>query len=54
MTVEYLQKQIALLERKISQQQGDIVMMQRELDRLKLLAFEEEFVEDDNRKLLQE
>lgn len=53
MTVKELQKQIELLERKISENQGNLETMQSELQRLKFLAFEEEFIEEDNRKLLQ-
>jgi len=53
MTVKQLQKQIELLERKIAENQDNLETMQNELQRLKFLAFEEEFREEDNRQLLQ-
>ena len=53
MSVKDISKQIELLEKKIAQNQGDLDTMQAELQRLKYLAFEEEFHEEDNRKLLQ-
>lgn len=53
MSVSELQKKISLLERQIAQNQGNLDTLQQELQRLKFLAFEEEFREEDNRRLLQ-
>lgn len=53
MSVKEIQQQIALLEKQIAQNQGNIDVMKSQLERLKFLAFEEEFREDDNRQLLQ-
>lgn len=48
----FLDKQILALEEKIRSSEGDIQSMKKELERLKLMAFEEDFRNDDNRQLL--
>lgn len=53
MSVKEIQRQIEILEKRISENQGNLSEMQQQLQRLKFLAFEEEFKEEDNRKLLQ-
>lgn len=53
MSVKEIQQKISLLEKQIAQNQGNIDEMKMQLERLKFLAFEEEFREDDNRQLLQ-
>lgn len=50
----YLQLKIDELERKIEQNSGNIQEMKRELDRLKLIEFEESIRDADDRQLLQE
>lgn len=52
MSVKDIQNQIELLEKRIRENQGNLSEMQTQLQRLKFLAFEEEFHEEDNRKLL--
>lgn len=53
MSVKDIQHQIELLEKRIRENQGNLDEMQSQLQRLKFLAFEEEFKEEDNRQLLQ-
>lgn len=50
----YLQLKIEELERKIEQNSGNILEMKRELDRLKLIEFEESIRDEGNKQLLQE
>lgn len=53
MSVKDISKKIELLEKLIKENQGDLNRMNDELQRLKLQAFEEEYREEDNRRLLQ-
>ena len=49
-----IKKEIEQLERKIAQEQGDVVQLKKLLERLKLQEFEEDIRESDNRQLLKE
>jgi len=53
MSVKDIQRQIDILEKQIAENQGDLNSMKEKVQRLKFLAFEEEFAEEDNRQLLQ-
>jgi hypothetical protein len=53
MSVKDISKKIELLEKLIKENQGDLNRMNDELQRLKLQAFEEDYREEDNRRLLQ-
>lgn len=53
MTIKNIQKEIEILERMIADDEEDLDYLKQKLQRLKFLAFEEEFIEEDNRKLLQ-
>jgi len=44
--------QIAQIQKRIEQQSGDIESLKKELDRLKIMAFEEEMREEPNQHLL--
>ena len=46
MSVKQFMAQIAELEKRIKEQSGDIQELQKEIDRLKIVAFEEEMRED--------
>lgn len=46
MSVKQFMAQIAELEKRIKDQSGDIQELQKEIDRLKIVAFEEEMRED--------
>ena len=52
MLVKDIELRIASLEQKISENIGDLESMKRELNRLKLQAFEEDMREQDNRSQL--
>ena len=47
-----IKMEIEQLERKIAQEQGDVVQLKKLLERLKLQEFEEDIRESDNRQLL--
>ena len=44
--------QIIEIQKRIEQQSGDIESLKKELDRLKIMAFEEEMREEGNQQLL--
>lgn len=44
--------QIAQIQKRIEQQSGDIESLKKELDRLKIMAFEEEMREENNQQFL--
>ena len=44
--------QITEIQKRIEQQSGDIESLKKELDRLKIMAFEEEMREENNQQLL--
>jgi len=44
--------QIAQIQKRIEQQSGDIESLKKELDRLKIMAFEEEMREENDQQLL--
>jgi len=50
--IKLLQKQINELNDRIRMNQGDVVQLQRELDKLKLAEFEESMREESNQQLL--
>ena len=51
---EILLKQITELEKKIASDSAEKQILQKELDRLKLVEYEEEWKETQERRLLQE
>ena len=52
MSVKQFMDQIAKLEKRIKEQSGDIQALQKEIDRLKIMAFEEDLREEGNQQLL--
>lgn len=52
MLVKEIELRIASLEQKISENIGDLESMKRELNRLKLQAFEEDMRQDDQKSRL--
>ena len=44
--------QIIEIQKRIEQQSGDIESLKKELDRLKIMAFEEEMREENNQQFL--
>ena len=44
--------QIIEIQKRIEQQSGDIESLKKELDRLKIMAFEEEIREENDQQLL--
>jgi hypothetical protein len=53
MLLKEIEKKIAKLEAQISENIGDLESMRRELNRLKLQAFEEDLKESGEKQLLQ-
>lgn len=53
MSVKSIEIEIAKLEKQISENIGDLEDMRRELNRLKLQAFEEDIRESGEKQLLQ-
>lgn len=49
-----IKKEIEQLERKISEEQGDVAQLKKLLERLKLQEFEEDIRESDVRQFLRE
>lgn len=54
MSVKDVQQKINDLELEIEEGKKSLKSMELQVQRLKFLAFEEEFKEEDNRRLLQE
>lgn len=54
MSVKNIQAEIELLEKMIADHSRDTEVLKCKLQKLKFLAFEEEYREDDNRQLLNE
>jgi len=52
MSVKQFMDQIAQIQKRIEQQSGDIESLKKELDRLKIMAFEEEMREENNQQFL--
>jgi len=52
MSVKQFMDQIVEIQKRIDQQSGDIESLKKELDRLKIMAFEEEMREEPNQHLL--
>lgn len=54
MSVKNIQSEIDRLEKMVADKEGDLEVLKCQLQKLKFLAFEEEYREDDNRQLLNE
>lgn len=54
MSVKNIQTEIDKLEKMIADKESDLTVLRCQLQKLKFLAFEEEYREDDNRQLLNE
>ncbi len=52
MSVKQFMDQIVEIQKRIDQQSGDIEDLKKQLDRLKLMAFEEEMREENDQQLL--
>lgn len=52
MSVKQFIDQIIEIQKRIEQQSGDIESLKKELDRLKIMAFEEEIREENDQQLL--
>jgi len=52
MSVKQFMDQIVEIQKRIDQQSGDIESLKKELDRLKIMAFEEEMREEHDQQLL--
>lgn len=52
MSVKQFTDQIVELEKRIEEQSGDIEAMKKQIDRLKIMAFEEDLREEGNNQLL--
>ena len=52
MSVKQFMDQIVEIQKRIDQQSGDIESLKKELDRLKIMSFEEEMREENDQQLL--